>query len=73
MEDIVGFFESIVEFFESIIDFIFWLIDDIVYIIELTGTLLSNVGALFVWLPGTVYATLYLIISILVIYKILGK
>lgn len=73
MEDIIDYFESIAEFFESIIDFIFWLIDDIVYMIELTGTLLANIGDLFIWLPGTVYVTLSCIVSILIIYKILGK
>lgn len=73
MEDILDFFESIADMIESAFDFLSWLIDDFVYLLDLLTTLVANFGDLFIWIPPTVYITLYAILGVIVIYKFLGR
>lgn len=73
MQDILNFFTGIVDLVVSLVDFVIGLIDDIVYMVQLTAVFVGNIPTYFAWLPGTFVATIVVIFSIVVIYKIIGR
>lgn len=66
-------FNNLLNFFQTLWDFLISLIRDIVFVIELLATAISNMTSYFVWLPTAVMTLLLTAISIIVIYKILGR
>ena len=72
-EFISNILTNIANFFSSVWDFITHVFEEIVYIIQLLGTTISSIPSYFTWLPGSVVALIILTISIVVIYKVMGR
>lgn len=73
MQAILDFFTSFSEVISSVIDFVVGLVKDIVYLIQLTTTFVLEIPTYFSWLPGEFLATVVLIFTVVVLYKILGR
>lgn len=73
MNSLLEFFKGIGEAIVSVIDFVIGLFEDLIYMIKLLGQVVLNIPAYFSWLPAEVIALVILLISIVVIYKILGR
>lgn len=73
MNALIDFIKGIGEAIVSVIDFVMGLFEDLVYMIKLLGVVIANIPNYFSWLPPQVLALVVLIISIVVIYKILGR
>ena len=73
MQSIINFFTGVADLVVSLVDFVIGLIGDIVYMVELTAVFVANIPTYFAWLPGTFVATIVIIFSIVVIYKIIGR
>lgn len=67
------FFTSIGNFFKSIATVVSNVFEDIIYVLKLLYTSVSNIGTYFEWLPSAVAALLITGISVVVIYKVLGR
>lgn len=68
--------EMLKSFFQTVgelIAYIFGLIDDTVYVIKLLGKVVIKLPDLFSWLPSQVVALLILTITVVVLYKVLGR
>lgn len=72
-EFISNILTNIANFFSSVWDFITHVFEEIVYIIQLLGTTIASIPSYFTWLPGSVVALIILTISIVVIYKVMGR
>lgn len=64
-----GFFGLV----ESIINFVINTILDIFYMVQLLSNVVTNLGSYFGWLPSAIVSSLLVIISIVVVYKIIGR
>lgn len=73
MNALLEFFKGIGTAITSVIDFVMGLFEDLVYMIKLLGQVVLNIPSYFSWLPSQVIALIILIISIVVIYKVLGR
>lgn len=73
MDTILNFLNGIGEAITTVIDFVISFFKDTVYMISLLVKAVSNFPNYFTWLPGPVVALLLSLISIVVIYKILGR
>lgn len=73
MDAILDFFKALGDAFVSVFDFVIAWNQDLFYTIKLLGQVVLNIPSYFSWLPGSVLALILLIISIVVIYKILGR
>lgn len=73
MEALIKFISGISDAIKAIIDFVIGLFEDLVYMIKLLGQVVINIPNYFSWLPAPVLALIVLLISIVVIYKILGR
>lgn len=73
MQAILDFFSSMFQPITSFIEFgiSFWR--DLIYMIQLTGRFLANIPTYFAWLPSQYVTTLYILFSIVVVYKVLGR
>ena len=67
------FLRGIGEAILSVIDFIISLFKDLVYMIQMLADVVVNIPNYFSWLPGEILAILVALISVVVIYKILGR
>lgn len=67
------FLRGIGEAILSVIDFIISLFKDLVYMIQMLADVVVNIPTYFSWLPGEILAVLIALISVVVIYKILGR
>lgn len=67
------FLRGIGEAILSVIDFIISLFKDLVYMIQMLADVVVNIPTYFSWLPGEILAILIALISVVVIYKILGR
>lgn len=68
--------EMLKSFFQTVgelIAYIFGLIDDTVYVIKLLGKVIIRLPDLFSWLPSQIVALLILILTVVVLYKVLGR
>lgn len=63
----------IVEFFKTAWDFVINFFKEIVYIIQLLLSVVESLPGYFVWLPATVTTLLITGLSIIVIYKVIGR
>lgn len=63
----------IIEFFKTVWDFVINFFKEIVYIIQLLLSVVESLPSYFVWLPATVTALLVTGLSIIVIYKVIGR
>ena len=73
LDAIVDFFKGIGTAITSVVDFVIGLFQDLVYMIKLLGQVVLNIPKYFSWLPAEIIALVVLLISIVVIYKILGR
>ena len=73
MNAILEFLKGIGNAIIAVIDFVMGLFEDLVYMIKLLGQVVLNIPSYFAWLPGELLALIIVIISIVVIYKILGR
>lgn len=73
MSAIIDFFSSIADGISAVFDFLIGIVKDLVYIVKLTAKFLASIPSYFSWLPGEVFAILAIILSVVVIYKILGR
>lgn len=73
MNALLDFLKGIGNAIVSVIDFVMGLFEDLVYMIKLLGQVVLNIPNYFSWLPPQILALVVLIISIVVIYKILGR
>lgn len=73
MDAIIEFFKGIGTAITSIIDFVIGLFEDLVYMIKLLGQVVLNIPNYFAWLPAEILALIVVLISVVVIYKILGR
>lgn len=73
MNAILQFFESIGNAITSVIDFVIGLFQDLVYMVSLLVKVVGNIPSYFNWLPAEIVALFVALISIVVIYKILGR
>lgn len=65
--------ENILNFFQTAWDFIINFFKEIVYIIQLLAATIVNMPSYFTWLPATITVLITTALSIVVIYKILGR
>lgn len=73
MNALIDFIKGIGEAIVSVTDFVMGLFEDLVYMIKLLGQVILNIPYYFSWLPSEVLALIVLIVSIVVVYKILGR
>lgn len=64
---------NIANFFKTLWDFIITFFKEIVYIIQLLGGVLLNAPSYFVWLPAVVTTLIITGLTIIVIYKVIGR
>ncbi len=73
MQSILDFLKGIGDAFLALIDFIVALVADLIYLVQLVGETMVALPDYFSWLPSTVTTSILLIISIVIIYKVLGR
>lgn len=73
MNALLDFLKGIGNAIVAVIDFVMGLFEDLVYMIKLLGQVVLNIPTYFSWLPPQVLVLIVLIISIVVVYKILGR
>lgn len=64
-----GFLNAI----KSIVDFIVSFFEDIVFVVKTLGEFLTNAPALFGFLPASAVAIILVALSVVVIYKVVGR
>lgn len=73
MDGIIKFFQGIGDAIVAVFDFVVSLFSDLVYLIQLLGSALANMSGFLDWLPPEMVSLLLVLVSIVVIYKILGR
>lgn len=73
MDTIISFFSGIADAVTGFFSFLFSIVSDIVYLVQLTGKILLQIPAFFFWLPDQVLGLLVTILTIAVLYKVLGR
>lgn len=69
LEYIKGIADAVI----SVVNFIVNLFKDLVYMIELLVNVVGNIPSYFSWLPAELLLIIVSLISVVVIYKILGR
>lgn len=64
---------NIANFFKTAWDFVINFFKEIVYVIELLGSVIANMPSYLTWLPATVTTLIITGITIIVIYKVVGR
>lgn len=73
LKDIFDVVKQIGDFIASIVKFVIDMVEDLVYMVGLLGETVTKLPSYLNFLPATVTATITVIFSIVVIYKILGR
>lgn len=73
MDGIIEFLRGIGDAIVALIDFLVSLFMDIVYMIQLTAKVLAQIPSYFSWMPGEIVTMIVLLITVVVVYKILGR
>lgn len=73
MSALIEFFRGIGAAIVTVIQFVINLFKDLVYMIELLVTVVLNIPNYFSWLPSELITLFIVIISVVVMYKILGR
>lgn len=73
MSAIIDFFTGIYEIIQTIVNFIVSFFQDIIYIIKSLGEFIVKAPLLFGFLPPAVLAIFLVGLSIVVIYKVVGR
>lgn len=64
---------NIGNFFKTVWDFVINFFKEIVYVIQLLASVLDNMPSYLTWLPSTVTALIITGLTIIVVYKIVGR
>lgn len=73
MQAIIDFFATIGDIVTVVIEFVVGLFKDLLFLIQLLGNFLANLPTYLGFLPSAVVASVIVIFSIAVIFKILGR
>lgn len=73
IESIKELLFNISSFFTTIWDFVLKMFEDLVYIVQITGQALASVPKLFSFLPTPLLVIIIAIISVVVVYKVMGR
>lgn len=73
MGAIINFIQSIADGVVAAIEFLASMIADIAYMVQLTAETVSKIPSYFSWMPPEVLVLFGTILTVVVIYKILGR
>lgn len=73
MDVIISFFRTIADYVVFLVEFVIGTITDLVYMTQLMGEIIIFLPDYLGWLPSAIVTFVMLIISIVVIYKIIGR
>lgn len=73
MQAIFDLFTGFIDLVTFIVEYVIGMIEDIVYMVQLLGDIVLELPNYLGWLPTVVVTNFMLIISIVVIYKIIGR
>ncbi len=69
----VSILQSIGDAFVALLDFVASFFQDVVYVVELTGSFLLVLPSYLSWLPGELAVIMVFALTVVVIYKIVGR
>lgn len=73
MRTLLDFFQGIADVITGVVSFVISLFKDLISMIMMLWDVVANIPAYFSWLPGEIIALLVALISVVVMYKILGR
>lgn len=73
MKAIVNFFEGIGAVILAVVEFVISLFSDLVWIINTLVWAVGEIPSLLSWIPGEILAILTITLSVVMIYKIMGR
>lgn len=73
MQALINIFTSLFDIIKTVVDFIITFFSDIVYIVKTLGNFIVKAPLLFGFLPPSVLAIFLVGISVIVIYKVVGR
>ena len=73
MQAIINFFTSIFEIIQTVVEFIVSFFEDVIYIVKTLGDFVIKAPTLFSFLPPAVLAIFLIGLSIVIIYKVVGR
>lgn len=73
MAGIIEFFEGLSNIVSTVVNFVVTLFTDFVFVLKLIFTTVTNIAGYFYWLPSTLITLLLTGISVVVIYKVIGR
>lgn len=73
MQAILDVLKSIGEFFSTVINFVVNMVQDLVYVVELMGMTIAKIPQYISFLPSSVVSIFVVALTLIVVYKILGR
>lgn len=73
MQAILDVLKSIGEFFSTVINFVVKMVQDLVYVVELMGMTIAKIPQYISFLPSSVVSIFVVALTLIVVYKILGR
>lgn len=73
MQNLINIFTSFFDILKGIVDFIIGFFRDIVYIIKTLGDFIIKAPLMFGFLPPAVLGLFLVALSVVVIYKVVGR
>lgn len=73
MAGLVNIITGIFDVIKSIVDFVISFFEDIVFVVKSLGQFLAKAGTMFSFLPPAVLAIFIVGLSVVVIYKVVGR
>lgn len=73
MAAIVSILSSIGEFFSTVADFVIKLFDDLVFAVKIIGEAIAKIPSYIGFLPAGLIVLFVSALSIIIVYKILGR
>lgn len=73
MSTLLEFFQGIADVITGVVSFVISLFKDLISMIMMLWDVVANIPAYFSWLPAEIIALLVTLISVVVMYKILGR
>lgn len=73
MQALLNFFETIGDIIVSLVEFVISFFSDVVWIIETLVWAVGQFPVFLGWIPGPIQAVILITLSVVVIYKIMGR
>ena len=73
MDAIINFFEGLGDILLSLVDFVVSFFSDLVWIIQTLTWAMSQIPSLLSWIPEEILVIILGTLSVVVIYKIMGR